>query len=149
MNDLSIYAAWWGAIVATIVFVWDVIKWQKKRPKLEASTDRFDSHFPEKYPPQVKEGEWEVVWFKNTGGQPTTIERIHFVKKGGSFGESPSNNKADPLPKLLQPGESWPIYSAGTSVKDEKWGIDHFQLSCSHSSKPVKVSLVMREQERA
>jgi hypothetical protein len=39
MNKLSPsdYAAWWGAIIATFVFFWDIIKWKQSGPRLKVT----------------------------------------------------------------------------------------------------------------
>ena len=32
--SLTDMAAWWGAVIATAIFIWDIIKWIKSGPKI-------------------------------------------------------------------------------------------------------------------
>jgi len=58
--------AWWGAILATIVFLWDVYKWRR---------DRFFLHVGAVGGAGVEEDQVRVS-ISNRGGKATTIEGI-------------------------------------------------------------------------
>jgi hypothetical protein len=105
----STYAAWWGAIVATMVLVWDIIKWRSRGPRIKANI----TQDPDGY------GAEFLVFVTNTGDLPATIESVKFrclvrralvlrrdVDLNHSFSLS-GNNGFPPLP--LQPGEPWEV----------------------------------------
>lgn len=102
-------AAWWGAIVATGVFVWDIIKWRSSRARLKTIVSQPTGESPSEF----------TVYVSNTGDLPATIESVRlrcFTRKfllfrreidlENSFGLS-GNNGFPPLP--LQPGEPWEV----------------------------------------
>lgn len=74
MDKVTSFLAWWGAVISTAVFVWDIYKWRKTgRPKLTviANGNFQDAHSnnPQKY---------IVVKVTNTGDKPTTISGIAY-----------------------------------------------------------------------
>lgn len=68
--DASDYAAWYGALIATTVLVWDVIKWKSAGPVIVG-----DAHAGwESYGIQQTEGlALTTVRLTNNGGRPTTL----------------------------------------------------------------------------
>src|SRR6266702_2994411 len=70
----SDWAAWWGAILATIVFAWEIVKWFRAGPRLRVRTapemqmeDGCGGLSPEKYIT------FSVV---NVGDAPTTVTHL-------------------------------------------------------------------------
>jgi len=70
----SDYAAWWGAILASVTFVWELIKWKADRLRLHADSSTFQvviQQFNGK--PPIQGGCFVNVTISNTGGRRTTI----------------------------------------------------------------------------
>ena len=60
-------AAWWGAIVATGVAIWDVVKWKRRNtPRLKIET-------------RQNEDDEFVVKIANIGEVPALIEEVRFI----------------------------------------------------------------------
>ena len=108
-------AAWWGAIVASMVLIWDFYKWRTDGAKLTmrvAPNMEIHGGNPE------REGiTWVVVTIANVGNRATTLKMIgvsHFntwidrwrnnPQRNGVF---PNPSDVRPLPTMLQPGEEW------------------------------------------
>lgn len=106
--------AWWGAILASSVLLWDVYKWKSQGPKLVM---RISSNV-QVYGDPLREGKiWVSVTVSNVGDRPTTISSVGIeyytgwikrlqnrAEKGYVF---PHTNDSVPLPKVLNPGEEW------------------------------------------
>ena len=102
-------AAWWGAIVATGVAIWDVVKWKRRNtPRLKIET-------------RQNEDDEFVVKIANIGEVPALIEEVRFIcfarhrfffrkqielePRFSLFGDSGSP------PVTLASGEPWEIYT--------------------------------------
>ena len=137
-------AAWWGAIVATIVLVWDIVKWSRQGARLVISAygdrKRFVSGVG------ALQGEVVLVTIKNRGRAPTTISGMGMVwfeslwrrllKRSHSaylvLVESPK-----PIPHILPPGEEWSGWFQQTPELREfaATGIVVLQVSSSHRNR--------------
>ena len=107
--SVSDYAAWWGAVIATMVLGWDIIKWRSRGPRLRTLISQRDA------------GELEFrVFVSNTGDQPATIEsvmlkcferRLWIFRKRVDLYDviSLSGNNGFP-PLTPQPGEPWEVF---------------------------------------
>ena len=105
----SAYAAWWGAIVATIVLLWDIIKWRSRGPRLKAAVTQDAEGYGAEF----------LVFVTNTGDLPGTIESVKlrcvarravFFRRKIDLKDSftlAGNKGFPPLP--LQPGEPWEV----------------------------------------
>jgi hypothetical protein len=107
-------AAWWGAIVASLVLFWDVYKWKTQGPQLVM---RLSPNIVVMGDP-LREGKtWVMVTVSNIGDRPTTIKGVgmehytnwfgrlrHRVAKAAVF---LNPNDGFPLPRLLNPGDEW------------------------------------------
>lgn len=120
MNSSTQVVAWWGAIIATVVLVWDVIKWLRN-----AAIIRFVARPNVWYPdsevipllnsPNGASGtvkEYIHIELTNTGTLPTTIMHIGARRrwKQGEVGQDGSAFKehyGSVLPYILKPGEVW------------------------------------------
>lgn len=120
--DASELAAWWGAVIATLVLVWDLFKWLRSGPRLDLRVEwrrevprRGEEHYGNAL-------RWTLtIEVANVGDAPTTLTRLEvwhhptllsrFMRRGSKpyFLEQPRS-----LPYLLGPGEVWrgvvPIY---------------------------------------
>ena len=110
----SVIAAWWGAIIASIVLLWDVYKWNTQGPKLvmRLSPNMLvvgDS---------LREGEtWVSITVSNIGDRPTTIKGVgmeyysgwlnRFRNSAEKAAVFPNPNDGFPLPRVLNPGDEW------------------------------------------
>ena len=115
MDKYTIVAAWWGALIATIVLLFDYYKWARSGPRLKC-----DAKYGWKMMMQGTSDESEYIFFSvtNTGDRPTTITHqscLHwptrldkllkknqssFFIKGGAHG-------LGNVPTIIRPGEVW------------------------------------------
>jgi hypothetical protein len=100
--------AWWGAIVATLVLLWDIRKWHKEGVRLSARIEGID----------VPAGEGVRCEICNRGGKATTIREVMLVTLQEEWwlrllgmSKSIRNLSASApeinLPFLLVPGAAW------------------------------------------
>ena len=103
--------AWWGAIIGSLVFVWDIYKWMKERVQISVMAAEYDV-------PAEKGIRCEI---RNRGGRPTTIKEVMLVNYQKRqfrtyflriFDAERSVRKSQDgsLPFLLQPGAMWTGY---------------------------------------
>ncbi len=111
----SDWAAWWGAVLATVVFCWDIFKWLHAGPRLRVRTSTnmqmvndAGTTDPEKY-----------ISFSavNVGDAPTTVTHLfltfyasrkhRILRRPSAEMIVPSPRHAQPLPKFLPIGETW------------------------------------------
>ena len=112
--DATEIAAWWGAAVATLVFLWDVFKWIDSGPKINVSSSSNMSSISDG---RALDDLNVVVEVQNRGNIPVTITHlvgIHyksFIHRllGRRSGAFLVTNPAfsDVFPKMLAPGERW------------------------------------------
>lgn len=109
-------AAWWGAIIATFVLVWNVIKWIKmNKPKIKISVsanNRFINN-----PLRSEKELWITVRVNNRGDKETTLTNITMIyyrniltrllrhAKDQFVVVDPGVNS--PIPHVLKPGYFW------------------------------------------
>ena len=109
-------AAWWGAIIATLVFAWDVYKWKRTGPVIKVSAAPNMETFGG-IPDGLKDKTFIVVEVTNTGDRKTTLTHLvgfHYTsffqklrrKKNKSFFIA-NPALSTPLPHILAPGERW------------------------------------------
>jgi hypothetical protein len=115
MEGINAVVAWWGAVIATFVFVWDIYKWRKAgRPQLRITAagnmESVNAGTPRKF---------IVFRVTNVGDKPTTIETLaleYFKQRPprwrnampdteGVIAEPISPSKQ--LPHKLEVGEQW------------------------------------------
>ena len=147
----SDYAAWYAAVVATGVLIWDVVKWKKGGPQIKA--EAFAGW--ESYGVSEMEGKsLTLVKATNVGDLPTTLSswgmywypegvsvkkkeaRKAFVMQGGLAG-------LGQVPKKLEPGDVW----SGVASEDDQYndmlrtGQLFMALGFSHTDKEILVSV--------
>lgn len=110
----SDYAAWWGAIVASLALIWNVVVAIRSGPKvIVTATPNMQLS-----PPELGEEDKSFIFVKavNTGTSPTTITHFHgyqansrfdyFRKKHRPFIVG-NNGRFTPPPIKLGPGDEW------------------------------------------
>jgi hypothetical protein len=108
------WAAWWGAIVATIVLLWDVIKWKLSGARI--CMEARPNYIFIGDPARAME-HYIYVNITNKGTLPVTIQTVgyefynsiwnRFLKKVNKAGVAPSPFISQPLPFKLDPGSYW------------------------------------------
>lgn len=115
--------AWWGAIVATVVLLWDIYKWLATGPRVRISVSANMRFLGD----PVRQGKMYVtIRATNRGDRPTTITNLGFT-----YYSSPARrllNRPDqafvvsnpgvphPIPYVLHPGSVWD----GAAVQDSE-----------------------------
>ena len=107
-------AAWWGAIVASVVLLWDIYKWKTQGPKL---TMRVAPNMQVWGDPSREGITWVSVTVSNIGDRPTTIKGVGMEYYTGwwkrirndaeTAAVFPNPNTGFPLPRVLNPGDEW------------------------------------------
>ncbi len=147
MGSWSILAAWWGALIATIVLLFDYYKWARSGPRI-----RCDSKYGWKMMVDGVVDSDEYVFFSvtNTGDRPTTItkqavlhwpNRIkrHFCKSKTQFWIKGDLHGMGQIPMIIKPGEIW---NGTARINDEihklmnKDGYLYLSLEFSHRRRP-------------
>lgn len=116
MDNLSAsdIAAWWGAVVASLVLGWDILKWARDKARLKVSVKGNMLVIGE---PDDDQRHWIQVSVVNTGSRPTTIKMVGvdvhknlLLRMFGKAEESyafPNAGRSATLPHRIQPGEEW------------------------------------------
>lgn len=110
-------AAWWCAIIATLLLVWDMYKWKRSGPIINISASP-GMKTVGKIPNHLEGKKYIAVEVTNTGDKKTTITHLvvfHYIslfqklikKKDKSFIFGTPAFFPPPLPHILEPGERW------------------------------------------
>lgn len=116
-------AAWWGAIVATIVFIWELYKWLTSGAQVRVSASG-NMQTLNRAAGRIEDDKLAVVEAANNGDKPTTLTSLvvkHYKSQLHRLVGRPArqffvaNPDGDhPLPFVLEPGHSW------TGLVDQK-----------------------------
>ena len=71
MNLATVIAAWWGAIVATLAFVWEVFRWLRSGPRIQVKATANMKAIG--IPGLDNDDIYILVEVMNSGDAPTTI----------------------------------------------------------------------------
>jgi hypothetical protein len=106
--------AWWGAVLSTTVFLWDIYKWQTSGPKLRVT---IKPNMETINVPEYDGKKLLIFEVANCGDRPTTITNILFVRYNSTWArlrQRASNtffiknpNPRQPLPCEIKPGNIW------------------------------------------
>lgn len=146
------YVAWWGAVVATLVFAWDIAKWLKDGPRIRKRVQP-NTAYPDSRvlsTEKLEGGESKEIALYchielvNTGTLPTTIMGISAThsrdKKSGqvSFGnEYFTLHYGKTLPHVLGSGEVWSCRLEMADLqKLAERGKPFIEIFVSHKRKP-------------
>ena len=147
LKDMSIndIVAWWGAIVATLVLIWDVYKWKRSGP-LHRVTARPNMRSLD----GDNKGVYIIVEVSNIGDKSTTLTDLVgvcyksrlavFLRKPNYSFVVPNTMFRKMLPFLLIPGDCWTggidQRNLEKEIKEEGIGkIDFLYCGVSDSSK--------------
>lgn len=146
------FVAWWGAVIATLVLLWDVAKWFKTGPVIRKRIQP-DTYYPDSRVLSItktENGETKElagychIELVNVGTLPTTIMGIsasHTKGKGGiqmgCTNERFMVHYGKTLPYVLPPGEVWMTDIYKLSEK----GKPYIEVSMSHKHKPIVIRL--------
>lgn len=107
--------AWWGAIVATGVLIWDVYKWKSSGARLRLKVQAGMKMLGD---PAREQETWVTVRVTNVGNQPTTITTVglrHYASWWDYVRRKPAKSFIIPqpslshqtLPHVLDVGQEW------------------------------------------
>ena len=109
INDI---VAWWGAIVATLVLIWDVYKWKRSGPVLRVTARPNMRSMDEN-----SEGVYIIIEVSNIGDKSTTLTGLVgvcyksrlavFLRKPNYSFVVTNTIFRKTLPFLLIPGDRW------------------------------------------
>jgi hypothetical protein len=115
---LTEVAAWWGASVATIVFLWDIYKWRQSGARLRLTVSGNMEAYGD-LAALVNPGQTIIiVEAVNVGSKKTTLTHLFasyyenwwqrlFRRKSQTFVVTPDPHLAQALPFELEPGARW------------------------------------------
>jgi hypothetical protein len=150
------FVAWWGAVLSTVVFLWDIYKFRAAGPKLRFSvrTGMQSINMPSFDGKTLIQTE-----VANYGERPTTLTNIglYYFENAWSWSRLRNRptkaavlsdpNPAQPFPFELKPGAVWRGLTEQVP-QIEEWatnGILYFDLYQSHSEKPMRRRVVLRK----
>jgi len=149
--------AWWGAIVATGVLIWDVIKWRLAGPKLRRTVKTGMQPFNI----LVYEGKTVIIaHVTNYGDRPTTITHLAFlfyrnwwrrlVRKANENYIIMTPNTIHPVPYELKPGTTWDGIAVQEKKTDKMAREGHLicALYHSHKERPLRRRITIQDKPR-
>lgn len=116
MNSATVIAAWWGAIVATLAFLWEVFRWLRKGPRIQVKTT---TNMKANDIPGIDETDTFIfVEVINIGDGPTTITNFGVDVYDGLISRlkdrpqsryvlTGQNYFGPPIPHVLEVGKRW------------------------------------------
>ena len=150
--------AWWGAVLATVVLIWDIYKWKTSGPRLKfkVTPNMIVVGDP------TREGKTFIsASATNVGDRPTTITNLvmqHYNNYFNMLRHKPSTlmivvspSTVQPLPFILQPGQVW----QGLAIQDQelenfaKGGYLVCGLCHSHSDKEIDRRIDLKKKIKA
>lgn len=151
------YVAWWGAIVATLVFAWDIAKWLKDGPvirsRVQLNTAYADARVVRTE--KIENGESKElalychVELVNIGKLPTTIMGVSASHSKGkeTLQMTATSQRFTPhygktLPHVLGSGEVWSCRIEMEDIqKLSQKGEPYIEVSVSHKKEPIIIKL--------
>ena len=135
-------AAWWGAVIATAVLIWDIYKWRTAGPRLAVDVRSGMKFFND---PNRKDDFFITVRIANTGDRPTTITNMGFAYYSSFLSyllEKPTKavtifRPGTPLPHILRPGDIWDG-AAKQDAELEQWARDGYLFCLIYHSATTK-----------
>lgn len=142
----SDYAAWWGAVIATFAFVWNIVLAIRSGPRIKLFVNPNMQIWPQD--PKTKGKSYVSVRAVNTGTSPTTIthfagfhasNRLDLVQgKKQNFVVNSSPLLGQDIPFKLLPGEEWSNMTDQDDLK-EKFPGGYIYVGIIHNqrAKPI------------
>jgi hypothetical protein len=146
-GDKTAVVAWWGAVLSTIVFIWDIYKYRKAGPRL-----RFEVHAGMILVPSPDKREFISSTVTNYGDRSTTLTNIaifyfenrwsiaHFRNRPTRAAVAYDLNTHQQFPWELKAGNVW-MGRTEQTPELMKWGeagVLYFDLYHSHSKKRIR-----------
>lgn len=107
----SDYAAWYGAAIATVVLVWDVVKWVRSGPRIIVQAMAGSASYQID---QIIGKDITLVRIANNGDSATTLSTWRFLYRPKGFLQEKQAVAMDDTivghnqtPKMIAPGEVW------------------------------------------
>lgn len=138
----NVVAAWWGAIVATLILCWELVKWRYVGPRLRCET-KVDVAPSNLKVIAVPDEPWVITSVSNYGDRPTTLtsfEAIVYLSRInailGRRGQKIDLSMAyysNELPFQLESGQQW----LGAIEYDNKYKVmrkQHLYFIVGHSA---------------
>jgi hypothetical protein len=143
-------AAWWGAVLASVAFLWDAYKWWTTGPQIRMVV------LPERRvvgDPELEGKTLIAIQATNVGDRPTTLENLAFVwyanwwnrlrwkQKRGYIIINPGRGRN--FPYKLEVGERWDglAFQEETLVQEASTGHLMVELSYASSKRPIRKRL--------
>lgn len=157
MEEIDI-VKWWGAILATIAFAWNVYNSLSNAPKLKVKltpdTTYLDARVirteKNEHGIQEERAKYCHIEITNIGKQPATvtnIEATHTHKKGVRIFVTQQrfqSHSEQSIPVFISPGQHW---SCRLEMKDlydlSNHGEPEIRVTASYKDKPIVVKLKM------
>ena len=148
----SDWAAWWGAVIATGVLVWDVYKWRKSSSNVRVSAS---ANMRTLAGGQLKDDKNIVVEVANNGDKTTTLTHLvvaHYAnwlerirKKPSTQGLVP-NPTGQSIPFELAPGKRWTGLIDQKDLEEKISEMRHLYCGVYHtaSKKPKMVRVKVK-----
>jgi len=156
-NDTTELVAWWGAIVATFVLLWDFFKWLKSGPNIKSRLV-LNTHYDDgkvistETKDNVTSREYEEychIEIINTGDMPTTVMGISATHKPnkkskmihGAFYKAFTAHQGKNIPHVLPPGEVWSCrLGMGHYESIFEQNTPEIHVVLSHRNKPLIIT---------
>lgn len=152
--NLTDVVAWWGAIVATLVLLWDVYKWSRSGPDVRVEATPSMKVFPKL--PHTGDTTFIFVAATNHGAQSTTITHlagVHYpslwhklARRGAQHFVVFNNALGSAFPHVVGPGERWTgaIDQDDATTKYGKGGLFYCGVFHSRSRKPIYSRVLLK-----
>jgi hypothetical protein len=155
MDTTEQFVAWWGAIIATSVLIWDVLKWINSGPKIKnrvvLQTHYHDGKIIKKE--DTESGQVSVyeeychIELVNTGSVPTTVMGISLTHKRKkkqahltTMSQAFTEHFGKQLPCVIASGEVWSCrLPMDYYYKMIDMGVPEFHVNLSHKKKPLVI----------
>lgn len=149
-------AAWWGAVLATLVLIWDVFKWLHSGARISLKALPNMISVPEN---PLLPGEKVFVEVSNSGVTPTTLKGIgilyyeswwkRILRRPKEQGVIAQPNPQFPLPHTLEAGKIWQGFINQDEIEDKLIsGVLYVWCDCSHSKRMIDVRVKKRKPKK-
>jgi hypothetical protein len=151
--DTTTIVAWWGAVLSSVVFLWDIYKWWTAGPKIRFSVQ---SGMESINMPEYDGKTLILAKVTNYGDRPTTITNLGFLYFGSIWSKLrkksdkafiiPNPSTVQRLPFELKQGSIW----SGVAIQDSQVealamkGRLYCVLYHSHDEKPIMARVEIR-----
>jgi len=154
---ITLILALWGAVLATVVFAWDIVKWRRNAARLKFMV-RADTYYHDSKAVPIlgdPNGAAELqpsihIELANIGIYPTTILSVWAEQKldiGGTFSSSGSVFQVHfgkNLPYMIGVGDIWSCRVDQASLRRQGKAPIQIFISVSHLAKPLVKEVIFK-----